>query len=228
MPAPARYDGIADWYDRYIRDDRSGFTAEVQATLQRLLGRGAGSCLDLGCGTGISIPTLAGLGWRVTGVDISADQLEVARTRHGIDAVELVQASADQLPFEDDAFDAAAAVLVHTDLDDQAAAFDEAARVLQPGAPFALVCVHPCFEGGHVEKLEDNTRRLHPGYHEPGWAPDVRFSTTGVRARVGVNHLPLATLLNLLLDAGFLLDRFEEDTLSTLPHFLGIRAVRRS
>jgi predicted TPR repeat methyltransferase len=53
-----RYDGIAAWYDETFRPSLSD--AEIDA-LQRLLGRGEGRCLDLGCGTGVAAPTLTGL-----------------------------------------------------------------------------------------------------------------------------------------------------------------------
>ena len=49
----ARYDGLADWYEGYISGDAAAFTAEAGAALIRLLGRGVGRCLDVGCGTGV-------------------------------------------------------------------------------------------------------------------------------------------------------------------------------
>jgi predicted TPR repeat methyltransferase len=53
-------------------------TTTATGALARLLGPGAGRCLDLGCGTGVAVPVLDGLGWRVVGVDLSRDQLRVA------------------------------------------------------------------------------------------------------------------------------------------------------
>lgn len=51
---------------------------------------GPARLVDLGCGTGRLLFTLARLGWRVVGVDLSAEMLAVARTR----------AVAEQLPVE--------------------------------------------------------------------------------------------------------------------------------
>jgi ubiquinone/menaquinone biosynthesis C-methylase UbiE len=53
----------------------------------------------------------------VTGVDISEDQLRLARERVG-DAVELVQADASELPFPDQRFDAILSAFTHSDVDD--------------------------------------------------------------------------------------------------------------
>ena len=56
----------------------------AEALLCRLLGPGTGRCVDLGCGTGRFLRVAADLGWEVTGVDISADQLRLAaRTAAG-------------------------------------------------------------------------------------------------------------------------------------------------
>src|SRR5206468_8722304 len=122
----ARYDGIAEWYEQF----RPALSEEETAALERLLGRGDGRCLDLACGTGLPTEAVAGLGWSVVGVDLSADLLEVARAR-GLDVVE---APADDLPFEDKSFDAAVSVLTHTDVDDWAGAVAEVARVLKRDA----------------------------------------------------------------------------------------------
>lgn len=131
MTSPPRYDGLADWYDREIGGLE--VTTTALEVLGRLVGAGPGTCLDLGCGTGIAIPSLLERGWRVVGVDLSGDQLRIARQRAGPPGAVLVAADATALPFADCSFDAVVSVLTHTDFDDPEAAFAEAARVLRTG-----------------------------------------------------------------------------------------------
>ena len=45
-----RYDGVAEWYEGF----RPALTPDELDVLQRLLGRGSGRCLDVGCGTGLA------------------------------------------------------------------------------------------------------------------------------------------------------------------------------
>ncbi|HEY2937845.1 MAG TPA: methyltransferase domain-containing protein [Gaiellaceae bacterium] len=222
MDATARYDGFADWYDAWAYGGPSPWTERVRACVRELLGEGSGRLLDLGCGGGAQIPLLQELGWTVTGIDVSADQLRVARGRV---EVELVQADAMQLPFEDERFDAVASLMIHSDVDDYAAVLGEAARVLRRDGALLHVGLHPCFFGHFSEPVEEG-RLLRPGYHETalsfhGWDP------AGARAKVGARHVPLAGLLNGLLDAGLSLERVLESE-GEPPSLLAFRARRGS
>jgi ubiquinone/menaquinone biosynthesis C-methylase UbiE len=121
-----RFDGLADWYDQEIRHLAGAHVTETALqSLIRLLGSGPGKCLDLGCGTGIAIPDLIRLGWSVVGVDISADQLRVAREQTRGLAVDLLEGDASHLPFAAGSFDAVVSMLTHTDFDDPPAVFAE-------------------------------------------------------------------------------------------------------
>jgi SAM-dependent methyltransferase len=216
----ARYDGFADWYEEWAHGTAREWTERVRDCVRELLGAGPGRLLDLGCGGGGHIAYLQKLGWTVTGVDLSADQLRVARERT---EVELVEADAAELPFDDASFDAVAALMVHTDLDDYPAAVAEITRVLRPGGLLVHVGLHPCFFGHFSEPVERG-RLLRPGYRETelsyeGW------TDAGVRVRVGARHVPLDELVNAVLDAGLTVERLLESD-GDPPSLLAFRARR--
>lgn len=80
QPVNAPYTRYAEIYDR----DQGYFSQATFRYLQRLLpehGCLKGRALDLACGTGTLAHLLAEDGWRVTGVDQSADMLEKARKK---------------------------------------------------------------------------------------------------------------------------------------------------
>ncbi|HEY7197733.1 MAG TPA: methyltransferase domain-containing protein [Gaiellaceae bacterium] len=96
--------------------------------------------LDVGCGPGALTSVLTGrLGAdRVAGADPSEPFVEANRARNP--GVELVVARAENLPFPDDAFDAALSQLVVNFMRDPKAGVAEMARVIKPGG-VAAACV---------------------------------------------------------------------------------------
>jgi SAM-dependent methyltransferase len=211
----AHYEGLSDEYATFM-DDQSPYYLTAADALRRLLGPGPGRCLDLGCGIGHFIPIATALGWTVTGVDVSEDQLRHARER--LAGTELVLADATELPFPEATFDAAYSTFTHTDFDDFAGAIREARRALRPGGRLVYVGNHPCFVGATQEHLEEGPPRLHPGYRRAGrWSAEAApgAAATGWRARLGsFVHLPLAPFLTAfagltLLAAEELEDGFE-------------------
>jgi SAM-dependent methyltransferase len=217
MPATrARYDGYADWYENWNRShaERTG-----PAVLD-LLGRGVGLCLDLGCGGGLYAEVLAATGRTVVGLDRSADQLRFARRRSG----QMVQGDAAALPFAAGCFSAVAAIWVSTDVDDFTAVLAEAARVLQPGGVLGFYGAHPCFNGPHIEWLDDGGVRAHPEYRQSGWHEESPWWGVYVRRRVGMRHHPLAELLTGFLRADLRIERVAEAGDRLIPTILAIRA----
>jgi ubiquinone/menaquinone biosynthesis C-methylase UbiE len=219
----SRYDGQTEWYDECARGDV--FT-ELRRRVVDLLGPPSGRCLDLGCGTGLTVPLLRERGWHVVGVDVSATQLARARERLGAEA-ELIAADAHALPFGDGSLDAVVSVLTHTDLDDLNRVFAEIYRVLRPGGVLVYAGVHPAFASPNVEPQEDGTWLVRTGYRREGWQTVSRDpDKPGVRSRVGINHTTLASLLNALITAGFAPQLFDEPGSRDPPLFLAFRAAK--
>lgn len=97
-----------------------------------------GHVLDVATGTGLVAEQLLRAGHRVTGLDQSAEMLALARQRFG-DEVELVEASAETLPFADTSFDHLTFTYLLRYVDDPAAVLRELARVVRPGGTIAML-----------------------------------------------------------------------------------------
>jgi SAM-dependent methyltransferase len=214
------YDEHADWYDGYLAGPAADHTARTTAALVEALGPGTGTCLDLGCGTGVHAPAVRRLGWTVVGVDLSPALLRHARPR-----LPVAVADAARLPLGDAGLDAVAATLVHTDLENWAAAVREIGRVLRPAGRFVHVGVHPCFVGPFAER-ESAAVRIHPGYTDTGRTFEGPGIGDGVRRRTGVHHRTLADLVNPVLAAGLHLTRLVEPSGVPAPELLVLEAVK--
>ena len=214
---PARYDGLADWYDAQLES-----APHRRDVLRDHLPVGVGPCLDVGCGTGRDLAVIAEFGWNPIGLELSADQLRVARGR----ARNLVQGDAERLPFRCDAFPMAVSCWTSTDVERFDWMLTDIARVLQPGGRFLFYGVHPCFNGPHVEEGPDRSRVAHTTYREakrhasaPWWGTDgIRVKTGGMR------HLPLADLINAFVEAGLLIERVSEPDEEPVPYAIVVRA----
>lgn len=107
--------------------------------------RPGASVIDVGTGTGLTLPYLAaavGRGGRVVGLDRSPAMLAGASRRAPAPPVELVEADATHLPFEDGSFDAAVSTYGLTAIAGIDAALDEMVRVVRPGGRLVVADVH--------------------------------------------------------------------------------------
>jgi demethylmenaquinone methyltransferase/2-methoxy-6-polyprenyl-1,4-benzoquinol methylase len=95
-----------------------------------------GHVLDVATGTGLVAAELLRRGYTVTGVDQSSQMLERARQRFG-SRIELVEASAESLPFDDAPFDHLTFTYLLRYVDDPGATLRELARVVRPGGVVA-------------------------------------------------------------------------------------------
>jgi SAM-dependent methyltransferase len=127
----------ADSYDRFM----GRYSVGLAAPLADLAGVAAGQrALDVGCGPGaLTHELVARLG---AGAVAAADPSEpfVAAARERNPGVDVRRAAAEQLPFDDGAFDAVLAQLVVHFMADPVAGLREMARVARPGGAVAA-CV---------------------------------------------------------------------------------------
>ena len=126
--------------------------------------------LELGCGAGPNLLWLAQKGIRVSGVDLAANALKLAResfARAGVgDRVgELIEGSATKTPFPDGSFDGIleACVFQHLDKQQREEAFGEVRRLLKPGGVFVgymLDAGHTIYQKRHAEERPDDRGTL--------------------------------------------------------------------
>jgi demethylmenaquinone methyltransferase/2-methoxy-6-polyprenyl-1,4-benzoquinol methylase len=98
----------------------------------------SGRVLDVATGTGLVAAELVRRGFHVTGLDQSPEMLAIARRRFAGNAqFELVEGSAESLPFPDAAFDHLTVTYLLRYVDDPQATLAELARVVRPGGVVA-------------------------------------------------------------------------------------------
>lgn len=178
MTAAMSRDGVERIYDRWapVYDLVFGSVFEVArrsaiAECERIGGR----VLEVGIGTGLSLPLYSSR-CRITGIDISAEMLSVARRRamdrrlNNVDALEVMDAQ--RLSFPSGAFDVVTAQYVVNTVPDPEAALDEFIRVLRPGGEL-IVINRIGADAGVRLKVE---RLLQPVVSRLGWRSEFPWS----------------------------------------------------
>jgi ubiquinone/menaquinone biosynthesis C-methylase UbiE len=144
-------------YDRSLKGTEDAGLREMRReTLRAARGR----TVDLGAGTGVN---LALYPQAVTELVLAEPDPHMGKrlrrkvAEAGAD-VELVEAPAERLPFEDSSFDTAVFTLVLCTVPDPAAALAEAARVLKPGGKLLFV-EHVRSEDPGLARWQDRLER---------------------------------------------------------------------
>ncbi len=131
----AGYDQIADRYLAWSALRPSAVRSRMLELADRLIPAGA-EVLELGCGAGLPMTVRLAVGRRVTGVDISAEQ--VRRARRNVPAASFVQADLVAIDRPPASLDAVVAFysLTHVPRDEHAALFARIRSWLRPGGVF--------------------------------------------------------------------------------------------
>ncbi len=160
-----------------------------------------GQVLDVATGTGLVAERLLHDGHLVTGLDQSAEMLALARQRFG-ERIELVEASAEALPFDEASFDHLTFTYLLRYVDDPAAVLCELVRVVRPGGTIAMLefglprgVWRPLWELHVRVGLPFSGRLVSKGWHEAG-----RFLGPSIRGFW--KRLPEPALLDLWRAAG--------------------------
>jgi ubiquinone/menaquinone biosynthesis C-methylase UbiE len=152
-----RWTILAPAYDRMSRSSEEAGLGEIR---QGLLADAAGCVLEIGAGTGVN---LGHYGPNVESLVLTDPEPPMLRRlrrtadEHRPDA-QVLQAPAEDLPFEDDSFDTVVSTLVLCGVDDQTRALREARRVLRPGGSLLFI-EHVRSDDPSLARLQD---RMNP------------------------------------------------------------------
>jgi phosphatidylethanolamine/phosphatidyl-N-methylethanolamine N-methyltransferase len=144
--------------------------AEGRKHAVEFINQGTGRVLEVGVGTGLSLPSYARR-LEIVGIDLSPEMLEKARERVAEERLSnvtaLLEMDASELDFDHAAFDTVVAMYVMTVVPDPEKVMRELSRVCRPGGDVIIVNHFSAEEGmrGWVE------RRMAPFADMLGWRP---------------------------------------------------------
>lgn len=169
----------------------------------RIVGEAEGRILEVGAGTGASFPYYKNTA-EVIATEPDPYMLERARRRlHqlGVGNIELRQAAAEDMPFEDETFDNVVSTMVFCSVSDPPRALSEVRRVLKPSGAFRFI-EHVRYEDGLGGRVQD--------FLVPAW----RW--------VGAGCHPNRRTLETMKDAGFEVVEMDRYKMGMIPVVVGI------
>jgi SAM-dependent methyltransferase len=203
-PGGNDYDGFAEAYSDANETSLVNAYYERPAMLA-LAGDVAGRrILDAGCGSGPLFAALRDRGAVVSGFDLSAGMLELARRRLGEDADLRVADLGSTLPYDDATFDDVVASLVFQYLEDWGPTLTEVRRVLKPGGRLILSVDHPFAVHG-AEYMAGNRTDYFATYDRT-----EEWTLGGETARLRFWNRPLHAMTDAFTTAGFRITTISE------------------
>ncbi|MFB6158534.1 MAG: class I SAM-dependent methyltransferase [Candidatus Nanohalobium sp.] len=168
--------------------------------------------LEMGCGAAQGGIAFAKKGAKVTGVDISEEQLEIATElidEHGVD-IELHQGDIkDMETIESSSYDIVYSAYAFQWLKDIQAVFSEAHRALKSGGMFLFSLPHPFFQflGGEIETQQLD---IEEHYLDADVSKTEQLEEDGEEYEMIIYRRTVGELFNSLREAGFQVDRIIE------------------
>jgi SAM-dependent methyltransferase len=185
--------------------------------------------LDVGCGEGSNTRELARLGARMRAIDIAPAFIRHAQATEASHPLGINFQVADglSLPFADNSFDFVTAFMSMMDMPDQGRVLREAHRVLRSGGFLQFSILHPCFAPPHrrvLRNADGTTRAIEVADYFAATDGEIQtwwFETVPREERERVApfrtprfHRTLSGWVEIICDAGFVIERFGEPSAS--------------
>ncbi len=183
------------------------------------------SGLDIGCGEGHNTRLLGQQGAEVTAIDISETFIGHAKSQEDQEplGIRYLVASAVELPFGESAFDFATGFMSFMDIPETNLVLAETYRVLKPDGFLQFSITHPCFDMPYRRNLRNEegvTYAIEIGDYFEECEEEVAewlFGAAPIEVRKGLPKFKvplfrrrLSQWLNLLIEAGFIIEQIEE------------------
>jgi ubiquinone/menaquinone biosynthesis C-methylase UbiE len=158
---PISFDTMAVVYDKTRIYDAGCFGGALDCITEKFHPRDFPHLFEPGIGTGRIALEFAARGYRVTGVDVSQDMLDLLQQKLNnlkpVPPVSYRKADVIRLPFPDNSFDICVAVHFFHLIPEWQKAVDEVLRVLKPEAPLVLLYTG---YGTEIPSLKDRYSEL--------------------------------------------------------------------
>ncbi|GHH98953.1 class I SAM-dependent methyltransferase [Neobacillus kokaensis] len=143
---------FSNWYDFLMNPLEK---RKFNMIRKELLANATGNVLELGSGTGVNFPFYKAAE-KVTAVEPSEHMIKhsLSKIKQAFVPIEVVQASAEELPYEDSSFDTVVATLVFCTIPNPEKAVMEMKRVCKPGGKI-LLFEHVKMENRILASLQD-------------------------------------------------------------------------
>ncbi len=168
--------------------------------------------LDLGCGTGEHCREYIEMGASaVTGIDISEKMLAVAKEQNSDPKITYLKMPMEDLGKLEGEFDLAISSLVLHYIEDYKGVLKNLNRLLVPGGEFVFSQEHPlatAYSGGERWTRDGNGRKLHVNLAD--YSVESERDTTWFVDNVKIYHRTFSTVINDLIDAGFIIEKVVE------------------
>ena len=155
-----QWNKMADFWASQVRNGKDSWREYMNAPVfKRMIGDVRGlRLLDLACGEGYFSRFYAKAGAKVTGIDISDNQIAAAQEEESRAplGIKYHVADASKIDFlEPESFDIIISFMALMDIEDYEGALMQASRILKPKGRFVFITVHPCF--GWSRRYEGTT-----------------------------------------------------------------------